>query len=274
MLWLFYGFIAGVVLIILFPLLRIYSYSFLHSFLINVVVLVAVLFLAHYYLEPNFTAWQYEREMRQTYPLVEYVAKQDPVEYHRFMDEAKDHVRHGANIEMDNEVYYESDFVNALLVKYGARASNESLYDFLEKSVAYDKELLKVNPEYVLYHEFPEKFSDVNVDFSGLDRDQYLKEMFSAAEAVVKSGLASPVAPPTKEEVKKAMTLFQETVKLVAKNYDEKTVIATLQKPQDPALDKATSAKIVIAFFEAILQKDKADVGLFLRVTFQLEASS
>lgn len=274
MLWLLYGFFTCIILIILFPLLRIYSYSWLHSTIISLIALVAVLFLVHYYIEPSFSAWQYEREMRLTYPLVDYAAKHDPVEYHNYMDEAQDHFLHSANINMGNEVYYESDFVNVLLVKYGSRASNESLYEFLKNSVDYDKVLINIDPIYVLYHEFPEKFSDVNVDFSKLNREQYLQEIFSAAAVVVNSAIEKPVDSPTKEDVEKAKVIFQDAIKTVTKSYDEKTVIATLQKPHDPSLDKEQSAKIVIAFFDAILQRSKEEVGLFLRVTFKLNGEN
>lgn len=274
MLLLLYGFVTCIVLILLFPLLRTYSYTWLHSFIISSIALIAVLFLVHYYVEPSFSAWQYERNMRMAYPLVDYAAKHDPVEYHNYMDEAQDHFLHAASIDMGNEVYYESDFVNVLLVKYGSRASNESLYAFLKKSVDYDRALIKVDPIYVLYHEFPEKFSDVNVDFSKLNRKQYLHEIFSSAAMVVNSAIEQPVAEPTKEDVEKAKAIFQDAVKTVTKTYNEKTVIEALQMPHDPMLNKEQAAQIVIAFFDAILARSKEEVGVFLRVTFKLDGEN
>ncbi|VVC76616.1 hypothetical protein AQUSIP_19390 [Aquicella siphonis] len=253
-------------IVIVYPFLRISSINRFASFLITVAAVAAVILLSAVFLKPHFMAWQHERYIRTQYPFVSYLETQSPVDFGAYMSQIRDNVKKNKNL--NNEIYYQSELLNTLLLKYGPVASHKSLYDYLKQNVEYDKKLIKIDPVYVLYHEFPDKFIRSDINFDKLDRDEYIMESFNAVEPVIKSGVESPQKMPSDDEQKQAMVTFRKVVDDLSKKYGAKTVVETLQNPADTKLDKETSAKIIIAFFEEIIAKGEENAGLFMRVSY------
>lgn len=252
--------------VIVYPFLRISSINRFVSILFTVVTVALVILLAAVYLKPHFLAWKHEREMKLQYPFMTYLEMKAPVDFNAYMHQIRENVKENKN--QNNEIYYQSELLNTLLLKYGPLASNKSLYEYIRENVSFDKTLMKIDPAYVLYHEFPDKFIKSDISFDKLDRDKYILDTFNAVEPVIRSGIENPQKFPDAQEQKQAMTLFRQVVEQLSKKYGEKTVIATLQNPADPQLNRETSAEIIIAFFDGIVAKGEDSAALFMRVSY------
>ena len=262
------GLIGLFTYLIVYFLLRMVSVKKIVAVIVAVIAVVAAIMLSEMFSRPIYMQWRYEEHLKAKYPLINFAAVYTPQEFAEFMDKVHENIK--SIKDPDQEINYQSELLSTMLLKYGPHASDESLFHYLQASVDYDKKLILIDPVYVLYHEFPEKFENQKMDFSKLDKEEYLKQTFSAVEAVVKSGTEQPRALPTDDEFKKVMMMFRDIVETVSQKYGKELVIATLQNPTDKSLDKLTSANIVIAFFEAVIAKGQADASLFMRVTLEL----
>lgn len=256
--------------IVIYFVLRLLSVNRMVSCITALILMIAAIFLTEVYVQPEYSISQHEKYLSTEYPLINYAAIHSPEEFKIFMDKVRADIQKNNN-DLNKEIYYQSELLNALLLKYGPYASDESLYHFLQASVAYDKKLFAIDPALVLFHEFPEKFSNTPLDFTKINRDEYLNVTFEAMENVIKSGAENPRAVSTADETKQAMIIFREVVEALSQKYGAKVVIATLQNPNDQTLDKNTSAEIVMAFFEGIIAKGQNNAGLFMRVTLMLD---
>jgi|GEM_PF-3184826 hypothetical protein len=265
MLWI-YGLVAFLVAVITYSVFRYFSLRILISGVLTAILVVVAIALTHVLLMPyNFVCGTYEAGIISQSPFFNLVKDKSPSEYNAYIAKIKENIK--AKGDLSNEIYYETDFINALLIKYGPMASNQSLYKYLKSSVSYDKALVQVDPVLVLYHEFPEKFANQKIDFKNINVNEYKNAILDAAEDAVTSGMTQPQPLPTADETKKAMMMFRDVVQDLSKKYGSKTVITILQQPNNPALDRKQAAEIVIAFFDAIVAKGQNDAALFLKAT-------
>lgn len=174
----------------------------------------------------------------------------------------------------DNEIYYITELVNSLLLKYGSQASNESLYHFLEQDIAFDKELYEINPQLVLFHQYPEKFEGkINpTDLQAIAKAEYQTKILANTENVIKSGMRQEHPKPSATDIQKAKIIFTSILSNLSKEYGQDDVFATLKDPADAKVDPKLTAKILIAFSEAILATGEETVGLLLRVSYSQTA--
>lgn len=267
MLWI-YVLVVVLVTVITYPVFRFYSLRKLTAgFLSGIFIVIAVL-LTHLFFMPYNVVCTYESKIKSQSPFFDLIKAKSPNEYNTYISKIKANI--SAKGDLSNEIYYQSEFLNALLVKYGPNASNQSLYDYLKSSVDYDRKLYQIDPALVLYHEFPEKFTNQKVDFKNLNVDEYKNTVLNSTEDVITSGIAQLQPAPTADETKKAMMIFRDVVGNISKKYGSKLVISVLQQPNNPLLDKNQAADIVIALMDGIVAKGKDDAALFLRTTLML----
>lgn len=265
MLWI-YSLIAIWLFILSYLLLRVFAVKRITASLSTLILIAIIIGLAHVYIEPSYLAWQHERNLRHQYPFIAYLSEKTPENFNKYMAQIRVNIQ--SHHDLNNEIVYQSELLNTLLLKYAPQASDAALYRYLKFNVDYDKKLIAIDPTYVLYHEFPDKFTNTTIDFSKLNRDEYIHANFDAVSSVLQSGIETPQALPTDDEQKKMMGLFRQIVETLSQQYGEEVVIATLQDPNNPTLDSSTSAKITISFFEAILAQGESTAGLFMRVAF------
>ena len=214
---------------------------------------------------PHYFTWQVEYALRKQNPFMNLVAEKSPNEFNAYVKKIKHNLLTHGN--PNNDVIYTSELINDLLIKYGPVASNESIYQYLQSDIDFEKKLLAINPVLVLFHVFPDKFKD-KVDLQKYNINEIKNNMLSSVEAVIKSGMEHPEPLPTAEEIAKAKVLFSGIIAELAKKYGPEKLTEALKHPDDPSIDKKTVAEIVIDLSEATLAKGKDDVGLILKAAF------
>lgn len=196
------------------------------------------------------------------------IALQSPSEFNTYQTKIDANKKSGGS--SDNEIFYTTELVNSLLLKYGMQASDESLYNYLKQDIAFDKELYAINPDLVLFHQFPEKFEGkiVAADLQKIGKSEYTTKILTYTENVIKSGMNQEHAVPSDIDIQKAKLIFAAIIDRLGKKYGLDTVIATLKNPADSKLDKKTSADILITFSETILATGPETTGLLLRASY------
>jgi hypothetical protein len=238
---------------------------------ITLLTLVIAAILAYWFVSPYYESWRFEREIRNQSPFIKLIATQAPDEFNAYVTKIKNNIITKGS--PDNDVYYTAELINALLLKYGPRASNESLYHYLQSDIELDKKLFAIDPNLVLFHEFPALFKG-KIDFNKYNAIHFKENMLQAVEEVITSGIQHPQPLPTLQDKVKAEKMFQGMIAELAKKYGADKVTATFQHPQDPSVDKKMAAEIMMALSEEILAQGQDTVGLLLRVSLLVNTTS
>lgn len=271
--WIVYGFVALILALFVFPFLRMMGLNLVFSSLITIMAIFGGASLAKIYIVIPFMVWEYELHLHDHYPLIKVVKEKAPDEYKNYIQNIDRVLHHNLALNNENEIYYSSLFINELLIKYGPYATNESVYQFFQVNLDFDKFLLQGNPFFVLFHEFPEKFSPDEIDFKGVDPKIYLYNLFYNAEAIVISGLNHDQGAPNKADEKTAEDFFKKILADFSKEYRVPNINQILKNPEDPGVSDELAAKIIIDFYEKILQQGEVKASLLLRVMLHLDAS-
>lgn len=216
-------------------------------------------------LKPYYSAWQFEKTLRSQNPFINLIAEKAPNEFNAYLAKIKNNIV--SDGDTNNEIYYTSELINTLLIKYGPVASNESLYRYLKSDIEFNKKLFTIDPILVLFHEFPDKFLG-KIDLNKYSANEFENNMLGAIEEVIQSGIESPQALPSNKDIDRAKTLFREILDKLSTKYGSATVLVALQTPENVSVNKKTAAEIIIALSEEILAKGQNDAGLLLKSSF------
>jgi hypothetical protein len=231
----------------------------------GMVVLVFAVAIAQEYISPGYRLENLELSIKKQDNFLNLVAEREPEEFKNYVAKVRNNIVTKGSPK--NEIYYTSELINGLLIKYGPKASNDSLNDFLEANIAVDQALIKIDPTLVLTMEFPAKFQG-KTDPSMVGITSETKRLLHAKIAVIVSAMQDPQPDVTEEDVKRAATMVNDIIEELAKQYTAPTIIATLQSPDAPDLDKKTAAEIILSLYENIKSKGKSDAALIIKTMF------
>lgn len=229
---------------------------------LTIITTIAVVCLTHFFFIPHYFYDQIlEASIRKDNPFMNTIADKIPGEFNTYVTQLKMNTL--AKGSKNNEIYYNEELLNNLMMKYGPVASNESLFNYIKSNVEFDKKLMSIDPMLVLFHEFPDRFL-TQIDFMQLNdkvKDLYKNpEVFNTAQNAIQSGIDHPQNLPTQEQLENAQTIFRKVIAQISKKHGSEKVISTFQHPDFPDLDKKAAANIVIAFYDALISQgqDKA----------------
>lgn len=231
-----------------------------------IILLIAASVCIYYYF-PYYKAWYAEHTIRSQSPFFELVAKSAPYEFNQYIDKVKNNIIQGGNAT--NEIYYTSEFLHALLLKYGSKASDQSLYEYLKSDIQFDQQLIAIDPVLVLFHEFPIQMRG-KIDIKKFNEMSIKNNMITAIENVITSGINASQPAPTHEDIAKAQAMFQDILANLSAKYGNTLVATTFKTPDDPTLDKKTAAEMMIELSQDILAKGETTVGMMLRASFSI----
>lgn len=196
------------------------------------------------------------------YPFFELISEASPTDFERYVASVK-------NADQNTAALLTGAFINSEFVKYSQVASNKSLYNFFQKTLADYKIINEKNPILVLQLTFISKFKD-KINFSEVELyvKDYAEDMLKLKGEVITSGIKDP-HPITNEERDRAKNILQEIILSVQTTYGDEVVKQTLLHPEDPTLDPKTSAAIIIAIFEGILARNEDDAGIVIKQLIQ-----
>lgn len=262
MLWI-YGAVGGLTGLIAGAVFYLLTKSKATASLLAGIAIVLAIAATKEYVMPTYYAKVFEHNMRSESPFMNMLAKNSPQEFNLYIAKVKANIL--ANGDKSNNIYYSSELINSILIKYGSIASNDSLYQYLVTNLTLDKKLLSIDPMLVLAVEFPEKFKG-KIDPTLLNVTGKTQSLLDAKIAVIQSAMEHPAAPLTDADKQHATDLLREVITDLSKQYGAQTIANALQHPDDPAVDKKAAAQIIISFYEDILAKGKDNAALIIKL--------
>lgn len=262
MLWI-YGVVGGLTGLIAGAVFYLLTKNKATASLLAGIAIVLVIAATKEYVMPAYYAKALEQNLRSESPFMNMVAKHSPKEFNLYIAEVKNNML--ANGDKSNNVYYSSELINSMLIKYGSVASNDSLYQYLIANLALDKQLFSTDPMLVLALEFPEKFKG-KINPTLLNVTGNTKSLLDAKIAVIQSAMEQPAAPLTDADKQHATDLLREVITDLSKQYGTQTIANSLQHPDSPSVDKKAAAQIIISFYEDIVAKGKDNAALIIKL--------
>jgi hypothetical protein len=240
---------------------------------ITVIAIIFAIFIVKQCVSPPPVPQALESAIKKENTLFALIAAKSPTEFNTYVAQIKKNIaEHG---DPNNNTYYTAELVNKVFIYYGPEASNEALYHFLSVYLRYYKSIFQVNPDLVLFLEFPALYKD-KTNYAELNKHidvQLSKELFSAKETVIRSAIDDPQPLITDSERQAAGVLVQEILKTLAKKYGAKVVTAALSHPDKPLMNRKLVASIVISFYEEIFLTGADNTGIILKSLFQVKTN-
>ncbi|CEK09895.1 hypothetical protein [Legionella hackeliae] len=246
--------------------------KFKKSWILLVIILIPVLIYTKLYIAPFYHAKTFEADLKKESPLFALLAEKSPLAFQNYIDKAKHDIvyNHAKNI-----LPYTVDFISAELTKYTPHATNESLYNEVKITAEYYDKILKINPLLILFSEFPDKFADqVSIDEVEKIPGDFSKKLMDAKLDIIQSALNTPQLALSPEEINQGQTLLNEIFEALINKYGNDTVEGTFHNPDNPNLDRAVEAKIILEFYQRILDKGEKNAGLILKYIETASAST
>ncbi len=222
----------------------------------TLVVFGLVYYAADIWTKPYFEAWRYVQAVKKL-SIVQAIANYQPEQFQAFKKEV---TQVFVNKENPDKIstYLRQLGLNAFVASL-SHASNDSIYRFLQSTIAFYQKLNDSNPELVIIMEnpslipasqSPKVLQDLMTTTEGQD---YVK----AKENLIESQVKDIKNTMTDEQIKSQSSAI---IKELGDKYGAENVTLVFTKPGDSKLDKKVGAQIIIGFYQKIkdLGKDKA----------------
>lgn len=226
--------------------------------------------LTRQYVEPHYKAWVFETNIKEEDPIFSILAYKSPVEFNSYILNVKKSIlRDGSEHEV---IYYTSNFLNTELLKFSQNASNLSLYDYAVTTVNFYTKLYNTDPILVLNMEFPGIYYQ-NTNYQKLDRASigFISTILTAKRDIIKSAIDNPQPKMSKENVERAKLVLRNIFRTLSEEYGSRDVINTFNRPNELSLNKKVAAKIIIQFYQEIINHGEDDAGIVIKYIFSMQ---
>ncbi len=152
--------------------------------------------------------------------------------------------------------------------KYAPTASNETIFNYIIAMHNYEKKLYAIDPKFVLFVEYPEKF----LTHETHDRYKLLLAIPEYA-AVSKSEAAvislgrdqSGTFKLSAADYARGVHLLEGIIRELIASYGENEVRLAFKDPSNITLDPKIGAQIIISFYEKMIELKMDDASLVIR---------
>ena len=246
-----------------------YSKNLTLTTFLTVCAIVGACSLSKLFLATYVQAETYEYFLLKEDRVCSLIANRYPNEFQAYIENIKQIIRR--NEGKDSQLIYKLTLLDAILKLTVSKASNATIYDFFRSELNLYKDLYSLDPSLVLYMEFPDQHKkklnpSLAVLLSGEDN---VKQVMSAEEAVIKSGLLSPRPPLDDAQQAQATAQLRSIFQKLAQEFDQSMLTKLTSNPSDPNLNKRDAALYIISFYQAILDLGRDDAGNILRTFYK-----
>lgn len=238
--------------------------------ILSVILFLVIFYAAKTFLIPYYQAFTFEEKIKKNYPIYNLIANIDPNDFNIYISKVKQNILSKGN--PNNEIFYAHQLVDSVFEKKILNASNKSIYNFVKIQQQLNQELVKTNPTLLLFKEFPDNFRKL-VDLNHLSI-LISKDLLSAKEAVIRSAIENPQPLLTETEKSTATKLITEILNVMEKQYGTDLVNKTFYRPEDPSLNRAIEAELIVAFYNAVLSKGEENTGLIIKTLVMLKQTA
>lgn len=227
-------------------------------------VLLSIAFTKEYVV-PRYLAYTFAQSIRNASPLIDLIAKNAPDDFNYYINMVQNNI---LNNGTTNEVYLNTNnFISSVLIKNIPYASNASIYRYLTVCLALDKELMRVHPRYVLFVEYPGKFSN-QVDAQNIIKyvnPATVQALLSAKQDIIVSALENRQPNLKFSERMKANFIYTTILTNLSAQYGRKMMINAFQQPNIAGIDEKKAAEIIIQYYEDIIAKGPDGAALIYK---------
>lgn len=229
-------------------------------FMLTIFTGITTFTLLRPFVSQRYEMYTFEENIKAEYPLFKTISLTDPKEFKEFIDKSKNSIY--LNEPPEKIAIYSAELINNIFPKYLLKASNETIFDYLNAQVHLYRELYKDDPDLVVKIETGQlnsKLSDL------LDSEKYkllFLQISKAKENVVLSGENAKNTDINKGEVEQKL---KEIIFKLEKDFGQKNVYLTFTTPNDPSLIRSTEAQIFISLYEALITSGKENAAPILK---------
>jgi hypothetical protein len=238
------------------------------TFSLTIFIMAAAIFIVRDYGVPHYYAYTFASSIRDSSPLVDFIASNSPDDFNNYVAKVKQNILHNQDPQ---EVYLDTNmFINLELRKQIPNATNESIYNYLSACVEMDKNLYKINPSLVLYIEYPEKFLN-KIDLSSIYQTidpVVLNNLVDAKQRIIKSGFLDNMPKMSLSQRMDANLMFANIMSGLSLQYGRRNMLGAFANPDDPSVNQQVAAQIIISYYEDILSKGKDNAGMIYKSLF------
>lgn len=223
------------------------------------------------YLMPQYLAYTFAQSIRKASPLVDLIAKNSPEEFNRYVDSVR---RNIINNDSNNDIYLNTNsLISAVLIKNIPYATNESIYRYLTDCLALDKELMQVDPRYVLFVEYPGRFTKEINSVNVLEhvKPETIAELLAAKQAIIISALENRQPDLNISQRLRANFIYTDILSNISAQYGRQMMLDAFQRPDALNTDQQKAAEVIIQYYEAILAKGPDGAGMIYKSLFSVK---
>lgn len=262
MMWLniLLGFIAGVVALITLSLIL--SKNPILVRIISVIVMLVFIQILNLYFSTYFTAWQTIYHIKNI-PFYNTVEKSDPLLFDEFISKIYDNaLRKGNSL---NVMKYRDELTTIMLHKYLGKASDDTIYNYLQANIKIYEALNKVNPGIILMLE--EKTQPTMQELTILNSidPNLLNNLLESANQIIISASIDPQPP---SDANDAENREGQIISVLSKKYSQDMITKVFSNTKDTSLNKQLVADIIIDMYKTLIESGKENVGIIIRAVY------
>lgn len=218
--------------------------------------------LSKSFVTQRYEAYKFEEDIKK-YPLFYTIAQTNPKEFKDFIDKSKNSIYIKEPPEKITD--YSRELVNRIFASHILKASNDSIFNYITAQVNLYKEIDKDNPDLVMKIEMGQADPRLSMLFNSERYKPLFLRLLQTKENVILSSVNSNEIELNKSAAENSLT---EIMANLAKDFGQQDVYLTFTKPNDASLLSSKAAQIIIAFYEAILNRGKENAAQIIKYIY------
>lgn len=248
--------------------MRYFSANRYKNLLVIIVAALLSISITKAYVVPHYLAYSFAESIRNASPLVDLIAKTSPDEFNQYVRSVQENIIN--NRGSDDISLNTNNLISLMLIKNIPNASNESIYRYLSVCLQMDKELLRADPRYVLFVEYPGTFTNQITSANILQnvKPETITELLAAKQAIIESALENRQPNLSLADRLKANFVYSDILSNLSHQYGRKMMIDAFHNPDGAHTDHQRAAEVIIKYYEDILAKGPDGAGVIYKSLF------
>ncbi|KTD39138.1 hypothetical protein Lnau_0207 [Legionella nautarum] len=213
----------------------------------QMIFFVVLITVFNVFCKPYYESWKFDREIKKAYPIFEILEKASPQEYKDYSSSMGKMLAEKKDKKL--LMLHTHKFVDAQMSKLLPVADNKFIYSMIRDTLIFYKQV--EDPSIIIAFEFPE--SRIIDDVSIKKYENYIQKIALSKYSIIKNGLENPQSIFSEEQFLSAKKQLKNIISSLEKKYGSENVFLLFNDTNNPKLNDAIAAKILINLYQMIL---------------------